>query len=384
MVNGSTVCRSGVCDGDGKCGFANGDGPCTAGTSGTVCRSGVCDTDGNCGYANGDGPCTMVNGGTVCRSGMCSSNGTCEAVGGCNVDSDCPSAHWCNETMHVCMAQLPNGTALPSDAAHTSPTLNGMCTLAAGTLVCTSAVCDATDNKCGYANGDGPCTTANGGTVCRSAVCDPDNNCGYANGDGPCTMSNGSTVCRSGMCSSNGLCEPAGGCNVDADCSGGNWCNESMHTCTAKLANGIAMPTDAPHTNPTLNGTCASDAAMLVCVSGACDPADNKCGYANGDGPCTMANGGLVCRSGLCSHNDTCLPATGCYVNADCGNANLTCDPTKHVCSEAHQYGVSGGGLGVNCSMSGAPTSRPGLELLALALIVLRLATRQRRQRSRR
>src|SRR6185312_11801954 len=105
-----------------------------------------------------------------------------------------------------------------------NPTLDGTCTVSAGLLVCASGVCDTTDNDCGYADGDGPCVSG--------------------------------TVCRSGACSSNGTCEPAGGCNVDADCTAGDWCNESTHACTPTEANGIAMPNDPSHSNPTLDGNC--------------------------------------------------------------------------------------------------------------------------------
>src|SRR6185312_8566960 len=94
---------------------------------------------------------------------------------------------------------------------------------------------------------------------------------------------------------------PMGGCNVDADCTGGNWCNESAHTCMPKLDNGTAIPTDGPHMGPTLDGTCTDAASMLVCASGVCDTSDDKCGYANGDGPCTDTNGATVCRSTICA-----------------------------------------------------------------------------------
>jgi hypothetical protein len=426
------VCTSAVCDAsDNKCGYVNGAGTCVAGTPAAVCRSNVCDPDLKCGYANGDGPCTIATGPTVCRSGVCSASGTCQPAGGCNVDADCTVGNWCNESAHTCTAKLGNGTALPSDPPHTSPTLNGACTAAAGTLVCTSSVCDAADNKCGYADGDGPCTTVTGPTVCRSAtcsanlkcmpsggcnvdgdcasgtwcnesshvcapklangtvmptdaphtaptlngtctaaaatlvcasgacdtadnkcglvnadgpcvagapaavcrsnVCDPDLKCGYANGDGPCNDVNGATVCRSGSCSVAGTCQPAGGCNVDADCAAGNWCSESTHTCTAKLTNGTAMPTDAPHTAPTLNGKCTAAAATLVCASGVCDPADDKCGIANGDLTCTAATAATVCRSGACSTNGTCMPAGGCNVDADCTAGNW-CKESTHAC----------------------------------------------------
>ena len=271
----------------------------------TDCVSAVCDVvDHKCGYANGDGPCTTANGATVCRSTACSVNGLCEPVGGCNVDGDCAGGKWCLESMHTCSPQLANGTAIPSDPPHTNPTLAGTCSATAGTLVCVSSVCDTKDNACGFANGDGPCTTANGATVCRSTAC-----------------------------SVNGLCEPVGGCNVDGDCAGGKWCLESMHTCSPQLANGTAIPSDPPHTNPTLAGTCSAAAGTLVCTSGVCDTSDNKCGFANGDGPCTTANGATVCRSGACSAaGSVCIPAGGCAVDADCA-ATSWCNTQTFSCT---------------------------------------------------
>ncbi len=283
------------------------NGTCTPAAGAVVCVSGVCDTsDNKCGYANGDGPCTAGNGGVVCRSGACSTNGKCEPAGGCNVDADCAAADWCDESTHVCTLKVANGGAVPNDPAHMNPTLNGTCTAAAGAVACVSGVCDTSDNKCGYANGDGPCTPGSGG--------------------------NGGVVCRSGACSVNGTCEPSGGCNVDADCAAADWCDESTHVCTPKVANGGAVPTDPAHMNPTLNGTCTAMAGALVCVSGVCDTADNECGYANGDGPCTVGTGGVVCRSGQCSNNGVCEPAGSCNVDADCSMGNW-CDESTHVCT---------------------------------------------------
>ena len=108
---------------------------------------------------------------------------------GCALDSQCPAGNWCDEALKDCEPTLANGVAIPTDTGHVAPqtVLNGKCTAAAGALVCTSKVCDAKDNACGYENGDGPCTPANGGVVCQS-----------------------------GACSNNLLCMPLGGCNVDA------------------------------------------------------------------------------------------------------------------------------------------------------------------------
>ena len=219
------------------------------------------------------------------------------------------------ESTTTCTSQLVNGIPVPTDPPHTNPTLNGTCTVAAGALVCASGVCDTKDNECGFANGDGPCTTV----------------------DGP-------VVCRSGACSLSGVCEPAGGCASDSDCSGGTWCDETTATCTAKLPNGTTIPIDVPHTNPTLDGECIPAAAVLVCVSGVCDIKDNRCGFANGDGPCTSLSAGTVCRSLACSVDGTCDPPGGCNVDGDCLPAAPDCDTTTHTCVGTPDGGVVDGG----------------------------------------
>ncbi|MGN6110446.1 MAG: MYXO-CTERM sorting domain-containing protein [Kofleriaceae bacterium] len=312
---------------------------------------------------------------------------------GCAADADCTGGQWCNISARTCTDKLPNSTSLPTDPPHANPTLDGTCTAPAATLVCESAVCDASDDKCGYANGNGACNAANAGTVCRSSVCDPlDLHCGYANGngtctdanagvvcrssvcdptdqkcgysngegsctaanagtvcrsgacspgdqqcgydtaEGPCDAANATTVCRSGMCSQNGTCLPPGGCLVDADCSGGLWCNQTQQLCVPKLENGQPVPTDPPHSGPTLDGTCTEAAAELVCVSGVCDTRDDQCGYADGGGTCTAANADVVCRSGECSENGMCMPAGGCLVDADCSGGDW-CNQQQRVCT---------------------------------------------------
>ena len=410
---GTLVCQASVCDAiDDKCGKLNGSGTCTTVNQATICRSGVCDAaDGACGYDTNHGPCTALDAGTVCRSGTCSSNLLCEPMGGCNVDTDCASGQWCNETNHACSVKLTNGTSIPTDSPHANPTLSGTCTAPAATLVCQSAVCDALDDKCGYGTNGGPCTTANAGTVCRSGscsvnllckptagcnvdgdctsgnwcaetlhactptlanntalpsdaphasptldgtctgaaaalvcqsqVCDAaDNRCGHDNGVGPCSAANAALVCRSGACSVDLTCRPSAGCNLDADCTAGNWCEESTRSCQSKLENGTDVPTDAPHTNPTLSGKCTDAAATLVCQSAVCDTIDDQCGYADGDGPCTAQNGASVCRSATCSANGLCEPAAGCNVDADCSDGRW-CNETLNTCLPKLDNGVA-------------------------------------------
>jgi uncharacterized repeat protein (TIGR01451 family) len=312
----SIICQSGVCDTDDKCGYANDDGPCTPGTNVAVCRSGVCDTDDKCGYADGDGPCTTSNPG-VCRSGACSNDGKCEAAGGCAVDADCPTGDWCDESEMMCKPKLANGQAMPTDTGHMTggmagPVLNGMCNAAAARLVCMSGVCDSKNNECGYANGDGPCEVDGGA------------------GDGGAD----NALCQSGSCGSSGVCEPMGGCERDSDCPSGKWCDESVMMCMPKLANGQSVPTDSSHTNPTLNGMCGTGVGALVCISGVCDPKNNECGYADGDGPCGGdAGGSAVCQSGICatsgSENGLCV---ACVMSSQCPTSAPVCNTTNDTC----------------------------------------------------
>ncbi len=357
---GTAVCVNGVCDtADNDCGYKNGDGPCTLVDAGAVCRSQVCDPDLKCGYANGDGPCTAATAASVCRSGACSVAGVCQAAGACTVDGDCTSSQFCNTQTKVCVAKLANGVAIPTITGH-APALTGACSAPVATAVCTSAVCDTADNECGYKNGDGACTTANAGTVCRSGVCDPDGKCGFADGDGPCAAATGPALCRSGACSTSGLCEPVGGCLVDGDCSTTQFCDTAAKKCVPKLANGASVPTIAGHAPP-LTGACSAPVGVAVCAAAVCDGVDNACGYLNGDGSCTAATAGTVCRSGACgadgkcglavgektcttvnaaticrsgacSSTGACEPAGGCLVDGDCA-ADHYCDTPTLKCA---------------------------------------------------
>jgi MYXO-CTERM domain-containing protein len=106
---GMRVCKSGVCDtADNKCGYANGDGPCT---DGGVCRSGACDaTDHKCGLLPGDGPCSSD---AVCRAGTCDAlKQTCSS--GCMSDSDCPANDFCKSD-GSCAPKLPDGAACTAE-----------------------------------------------------------------------------------------------------------------------------------------------------------------------------------------------------------------------------------------------------------------------------
>lgn len=354
----STRCLSGVCDADNVCGHANAAGPCTvgtaAGTSG-VCRSGVCDaaagggtglcrqctaTDATncsggtpicdsaaftCSACNGDNStastaaCGSVSpycpgGGSACTTcgtagatttctagGATHAGGVCQATGACGNacvnETNCAATSWCDTGAGpaACTADIANGNLIPNVPSHTSPTLNGTCTLAAAAAVCASGVCD-TDNRCGYLNASA----------------------------GACTSGNAAVVCRSGACSTNGFCVVSGGCNVDDDCSSANWCDTGSHACVAKAVTGAAIPN---------SGTC-SGGTSVRCLSGTCD-GDNVCGHANASGPCTLVNEGGTsgqCRSGVCDPS----AAGGTGLCRECTSGDLTnCSGSTPLCDNS-------------------------------------------------
>jgi MYXO-CTERM domain-containing protein len=304
----------------------------------TVCRSGVCGGDDKCGYREGEGSCTDANAATVCRTGICSALfDMCATAAGCAVDADCTSAQFCDTSSGACTAKLANGIALPTISGH-DPVLDGQCTTAAGAAVCASGVCDPVDDKCGYPNGSGTCTTANAATVCRSEACGGDGKCGYPDGEGTCTSINAGAVCRSGMCSSEShVCITSGGCAIDADCTSVQFCNTSTHACTPKLANGAPVPEIAGH-DPALTGACSAAVGAAVCESGVCDESDDECGHPNGEGTCTQVNAGALCRSNRCGRDGKCGLADGEGICTAMNAAEVcrsgVCDADEGLCGE--------------------------------------------------
>ena len=185
---------------------------CTQAAAQLTCAAAVCDTRDNlCGFdSGGASACTATTAATVCRSGFCSGSGQCATAGSCNIDADCPATAWCEISSNKCKPDVAQGGALPTDGGHngstpaTSPVLNATCTPAAAALVCTSAVCDTADNKCGLTNGTAPSTPASAATECRAGIASAsDKKCGLATGE----SCSGSAQCRSNSCLGSGVCD---------------------------------------------------------------------------------------------------------------------------------------------------------------------------------
>ncbi len=271
-------------------------------------------------YACVDGYTLVGTSSTTCQGNGLWSNPPPECVaieGYCETDLDCPG-QWCDTTSNSCTAKVANGGAMPVDASHVGVTLDGVCNANAALLVCASGACDASDNRCGVANGHGTCSIVTAG-VCRSGVCGLDFACGYPNGAGPCDASNAEAVCRSGECSEHGaVCVPTGGCGSDDDCGASQWCDSMTFTCVSQVPNGDPLPTLPGHI-PELDGVCIELVAQAICVGNVCSASDDRCGYPDGEGPCTELTAGIVCRSGHCDSNtNLCSAAPSCTDDDDC------------------------------------------------------------------
>ncbi|MFO0675989.1 MAG: hypothetical protein U0169_05610 [Polyangiaceae bacterium] len=271
-----------------------------------------CGTDGSCGKCTSNTDC-VGHSGPVCNVGT----GACGTV--CFVDGDCTSTQWC--AAGTCTPKTDNGVALPN----TSP-IGGVCSVANGTRVCASAVCEEADDRCGRTNGnacgnsaqcrsdvctpaDGLCGALNGTactspSTCRSNVCNADGYCGDPNG----TACTSSTTCRSALCE-NGRC--GSNCISDAQCAATSYCDGTTRTCLPDAPNGVRP-----------GGQNCERAAQ--CLSAVCS-IDGMCGQPDG----TSCVASSVCRGASVCNGGTCTST--CANDAECATP-FFCDGTTHVC----------------------------------------------------
>ncbi len=346
----NAACESGQCNVDtSTCAVANS----LACTGAADCVSNVCAADNLCGHASGVGTCTSGTALRVCRSGTCGAANACIPPGGCTIDTDCPSTHFCQGSTLACVPVQGNGVAIPAN--------HGVCGSASGPVgaperSCASGTCNATTNTCA---GTGPTVSCTAAAECVVDLCGANGKCGLANREGPCTGSNAATRCQSGACSAHGnICVPStsGSCWVDADCASGQFCHRATLACAPLLASAAALPTDglhascpaskvnaacaSGHCNPD-TGTCAAEnggacTSAAGCTANICDT-DGKCGYASGAGPCTTGTQVELCRSGFCA-SARCVPGAGCGSDVDCPAAQF-CDRDTFACRAPRSNG---------------------------------------------
>ncbi len=246
-----------------------------------------------------------------------------------------------------------------------------------GTCVgCTQdAQCSGDTPVCNTASGD--CVACLNSNECsgKTPICDTDHfSCVACDGDkgstaahpcaaveAPFCFKSGNNAGKCGVCSTNddcsghtanvcnatsGLC--AAGCSVDSDCSASDWCNDTTSQCTPKLPNGMHLPSD-----PGRVATCTGTIGSAVCQTTVCDPADDSCGLAPGDGDCADDE---QCRAGTCnsetqkfaSAQRTALPrAASCATDAPAPRAARVCASTPSPPGRALGAAALGPGVAI-------------------------------------
>ncbi len=274
-------------------------GSCVTATAARACTSGVCDTDGRCGYLIDSGPCDATTGAAVCRSAICPTSGTkagkCEA---CVIDADCKTTFFpaCS-TVNTCVECTSN-----TQCSGVKP------------------ICDVAGVKCAACDGDNGATSSHPCPTAGSPYCTSTGACGKCTTSADCKGSHLGPICdaTSGACGST--------CRSDADCDATTqWCNaapSATGSCVAKIANGTALPT-----TPTGLDKCTDPIGKRICASGVCDVADDLCGLATGDGPCTTATA-ASCRDAVCGKDGKCGALNGdpCAKGGDCRSATCASD----------------------------------------------------------
>ena len=308
----NTECTGGlVCNATHTCGNCPNDSACGTGRicENNVCITGNCHTNANCssGQVCVGNSCTACTSNAQCGTGqVCLPNGTC-TPGNCLTGANCTAAQVCKA--NTCGVCATDGECISTTTGHGANHLciNGSCVAgncrAAGDCASGSLICNTSSMLCG---------------ACSAG----------AAGDAQCAAEyNGAFICNGGTCIS-------GNCHSTANCSNGQICNLTTHTCQACGAGaaGDAQCADV-----------ANYGANHICETGAC-----RTGNCHTAGDCT-GNSTQICTNftcGMCSTNTDCTTAYGanhvcsggactsgnCNTSADCAGSNQVCNTTSHLC----------------------------------------------------
>ncbi|HVZ71980.1 MAG TPA: hypothetical protein VHJ20_06355 [Polyangia bacterium] len=378
---GAAACgTNGKCDGAGGCQkYADGTtcatATCPAGTT-TLKKAGTC-SGGTCSVPTQACGAFFCNGGTGAGAGCAST---------CNVDGDCTPGNFCTGTGGTCTAKGAAGSVCTTDhQCGTGHCTDGVCCgsascgscqacnvgtganagtclpLAAGTVdpkgMCSdggAAAC-GTNGKC---DGAGGCQKYGDGTACATATCPAGTTtlkkAGACSG-GTCsvpTQACGAFYCNGGT-GAGAAC--ASSCNVDGDCTPGNYCTGTGGTCTAKGAPGAVCASDHQcGTGHCTDGVCCASAACGSCQAcnvgasaGACAPvgagtpdpkgvcadlgaaACGTNGLCDGAGACQKYADGTTCSSASCPAGSTTLTSAGACSAGVCATTTSSCGAYK-------------------------------------------------------
>ena len=288
----------------------NTNADCTGNVLGPICDPvkhvcGACSASDTSACTGGDTACDLGGSSNRCIP-------ACTANFGVAVSGACPTstAGFCQTTGALagscvaCNGDAGSGAAFAcGNGAPTCSTTQGWCTFCQSNSDCSRGTCDTSTGACSACTGNKGSATAH-----------------------PCDTS--APFCATGT----GVCQTT--CLQDSDCGTGNYCagSGSANGCKPLVGPGQPVP----------GGTCTA-AAAKACTAGVCDPFDNACSYAPGDGPCTASS---QCRSGVCATSGAnagrCEQCTG---TANCGGTSATpvCDTTTNRCVQCLSSSNCGG-----------------------------------------
>ena len=304
-----TVCEAGKCEGA----LVTGTRVCSAGECKAgaveVCTPFSCDRENNKCYDSCEGT-SQCSSGNICQGESC---GLRKAGASCQGNSDCES-DFCADG--VCCTTACNGPCVSCDQVGSE----GTCKPVPAKTPDPNKICkDEGQNSCGTSgvcDGKGACERYAAGTVCGAGRCEggsqiPASTC---DGMGSCKTSP-PIPCAPFVCGGN-ACKSR--CTVDADCTGGNSCQNG--SCGKK----------GPGQNCQSNVQCASNFCVEgVCCDSACYGTCRSCALAVSRGQCRniaagqidpriaaglrdaaqiCANDGVAScdRNGLCNGNGGC------------------------------------------------------------------------------
>ena len=323
FCNGADTCSAGAC-------AVHAGSPCAGQDGDSNCAETCNEASDNCtasdpnGSACNDG--LFCNGADSCSAGACTGHAGSPCAGP-DGDSNCSES--CDETLDLCTATDPNGSAC-NDGVFCN-----------GADTCSAGACTVHPGN--------PCTGPDGDSNCAESCSEASDTCTASDPDGSaCNDSlfcNGTDSCSSGSCGAHSG-DPCAGADGDGNCA--ESCSEASDTCTASDPNGSAC-------NDSLfcNG---GD----TCASGSCSAhAGNPCPGADGDQNCSETCNeagdacnaadpdGAVCNDGVfCNGADTCAAGScGVHPGNPCpgadgdGNCSETCNETADNCAGADPAG---------------------------------------------
>jgi len=323
---GVDICQSGSCIA-GNC-HAKGD--CNA--SSQLCNTtthfcGACTTDAQCGSEYG-GTTKQLCISNICVSGSCHDSGTCtggQVCGTSHTCGACASDSDCHNDAKYGSGYLCQAGACTAGTCRTAPDCGDT------TKICSNLQCTGCGNNTDCTNAYGANHVCSGGQ-CVSGTCNSYTDCG---GTGQicvnhaCVACNSDTEC-SGQYGSAHICENhqciAGTCHSSSDCTGTKQlCNLGTHTCVA-CASDTACRSDSAYGSTTIclgmvceTGNCHDNSAD--CTGGQlCNNTSHTCGACGTDTQCTTDThygSGDICYQGACL-------AGNCHADStDCTGTNL-------------------------------------------------------------